>query len=208
MTTMVRELRWVKEARVSEAAPAANGGPPFSQPTPRERLVAALADRPRTVAQLAQAFELSQPTMLDQVRRALRDGLISEVMVAEEERRFPAERYYATAVPVIRQPDREVLESACLGLAADIAVALTSNLGDLHAAFGLTHLAREGWSFEALWPYLQETISRLTIASIPGISEVSPPPSHGLAWVEEVTKYDAPSDVEPEHDHDREEKLA
>jgi len=158
------------------------------------------------VAQLAQAFELSQPTMLDQVRRALRDGLISEVAVTEEERRFPAERYYATAVPVIRQPDREVLESACRGLAADVAAALTSNLGDLHAAFGLTHLAREGWSFEALWPYLEETISRLAIERVPGIPEASPPPSHGLAWVEEITEYAAPSDVG--HDHDREEKLA
>ena len=187
MTTDARpkELTWVKRVRVPGAAvaPARSLAP---VPTPRERLVAALADRPRTVAQPAQAFGLSQPTMLEQVRRALRDGLIAEVEVAEGEKRFRAERYYATAVPVIRQPDREVLEAACRGLAEDVATALAKNWGDLHAAFALTHLAREGWTFDDLWPYLQETMSQRVLERVGGVEGARRAPPHGLAWVEDV----------------------
>ena len=193
MMAKVVELRWVKLARVPERASSGRLGTPDPLPTPRERLVAALADRPRTVAQLAQAFGLSQPTMLEQVRRAHRDGLIIEVEVAEEERRFPAERYYAAAVPVVRQPDRDMLESACRGLADEVVTALTRNWGDLHAAFAMTHLAREGWSFNELWPYLNETITRRVLERVDGLGGGAETPPHGLAWVEEIEV----SDVEP-----------
>ena len=189
-----KQLRWVKQVQVSTAALSAFTPASAAVPTPRERLVAALADRPRTVAQLAQAFGLSQPTMLEQVRRALRDGLIAEVQVAEEEKRFPAERYYATAVPVVRQPDRELMEAACRGLAGDVAAALSKNWGDLHAAFAMTHLARAGWAFEELWPYLHDTIARLVQEQVGGLGAPTPIAPHGLAWVEDV----ADDDVVPE----------
>ena len=193
-TSKPKELRWVKQVRVPAPVSASPDRPtaprPLPRPTPRERLVAALADRPRTVAQLAQAFGLSQPTMLEQVRRALRDGLISEVEVPEEERRFPAERYYATAVPVVRQPDRELLESACRGLAEDVATALAKNWGDVHAAFAMTHLAREGWEFNDLWPYLSDTIARRVFERVDGFVGAVAAPPHGLAWVEEIDETD------------------
>ena len=182
MTAKPKQLRWVKQVQVPATVSSARTPKPVPAPTPRERLVAALADRPRTVAQLAQAFDLSQPTMLEQVRRALRDGLIVEVPVAEEEKRFPSERYYTTTVPVVRQPDRELLETACRGLADDVAAVVSKNWGDVHAAFAMTHLAREGWSFGELWPYLSETISRLVLERVDGFGGAAVPP-HGLAWI-------------------------
>ncbi len=193
MTSTPKQLRWVKQVRVpapptSVPAPAAT-----TVPTPRERLVAALADQPRTVAQLAQTFGLSQPTMLEQVRRALRDGLITEVQVAAEEKRFPAERYYATTVPVVRQPDRELIESACRGLADEVATALARNWSDVHAAFAMTHLAREGWTFHDLWPYVQETITRRVLERVEGFGGVTAVPAHGLAWVEDVAETESES---------------
>jgi DNA-binding Lrp family transcriptional regulator len=183
-----KQLRWVKQVRVPAAVSSAVTAGPGVLPTPRERLVAALADRPRTVSQLAQAFGLSQPTMLEQVRRALRDGLIGEVEVADEEKRFPVERYYATAVPVVRQPDRELIESACRGLADEVAAALARNWSDVHAAFAMTHLAREGWTFQDLWPYVHEAISRRVLERVEGLGGATVAPPHGLAWVEDVAE--------------------
>jgi hypothetical protein len=145
-----------------------------------------LADRPRTVAQLAQDFGLSQPTMLEQVRRALQDELIVEIDVPAEQRRHAGERYYAPAVPVIRQMDRELLETACRPLAEQMAAALLEHRADLLAAFALTHLAQEGWEPDALWPYFQETIFRLTFAQVDQDMLPTPVPTHGLAWVEEI----------------------
>ena len=196
-----KQLRWVKQVQVPVTPAPVFAPPPTVPATPRERLVAALADRPRTVAQLAGAFGLSQPTMLEQVRRALRDGLIVEVQVAGEEKRFAAERYYATAVPVVRQPDRELLESACRAPANELARVLTQSLGDLQAAFAMTTLAREGWRLDDLWPYLQATLLRLALERVEGFPEPAPPQPHGLAWVEDVAEAvcdDAPNAVEPE----------
>ncbi len=186
-----KQLRWIKESHIPATVPepaALDRGVPAT----RERLVAALADRPRTVAQLAQAFGFSQPTMLEHVRRALRDGLITEVQVDERQRHFASERYYAPAVPVIRQPDRDLLTSACRALAGEVAAALARNEGDLLAAFAMTHLAREGWGFGDLWPYLQETIYRLTredAAPVVAPTQLRP---HGLAWVEDSADDDEP----------------
>ncbi len=192
MTSTPKQLRWVKQVRVP-ATTSSTPAPMAAVPTARERLVAALADRPRTVAQLAQTFGLSQPTMLEQVRRAVRDGLIAEVEVAEEERRFPAERYYAMAVPVVRQPDRELIESACRGLADEVAAALARNWSDVHAAFAMTHLAREGWTFRDLWPYVHETIVGRVLEQVDGLGGATAVPPHGLAWVEDV----AETEMEP-----------
>ena len=188
MLSRTTELRWVKRARVPVPAAPADAARPVPLPTPRERLVAALAERPRTVAQLAQAFGLAPPTMLEQVRRALRDGLIVEVEVDQAEKRFAAERYYAPAVPVIRQPDRELLQSACRGLAEEVAATLARNRGDLEAAFALTHLAREGWAFAALWLYLRDMIDRLVAERVEGFVGSGAAAPHGLAWMEEVAE--------------------
>ncbi len=184
-----KQLRWVKQVPVPESPAVGSARSPAVAATARERLVAALADRPQTVAQLAEAFGLSQPTVLDQVRRSLRDGLIVEVQVAPAERRFMAERYYAPTVPVIRAPDRELLESACRALAEDMAAALARHQGDLQAAFAMTGLAREGWAFADLRPYLDETIRRL--ARRHGTDPAPPTPlaPHGLAWVEETDEF-------------------
>lgn len=185
-----KQLYWVKQVQAPPAAAATPTFPAAIAPTTRERLVAALADRPRTVAQLAQAFGLSQPTVLEHVRRALRDGLIVEVEVAEEERRFAAERYYAPAVPVIRQPDRELLQSACRAVAEEVARVLAKHQGDLQAAFAMTTLARAGWRLDELWPYLYDTIQRLALAETAGTCQPAPANAPGLAWVEEFAAFD------------------
>ena len=182
-----KHLRWIKRVEV----PARPGSPRPVLFSSRDRLVAALADRPRTVAQLAQSFGLSQPTMLEQVRRALADGLIVEVEVAPDERRFAAERYYAPAVPVIRAPDAEVLESACQAVSNDVAQVLQENWSDLLAAFAVTHVAREGWTVHDLWPYMEEMIRCLVGERMRGIISPTVIPGHGLAWVEEIVEIDA-----------------
>ncbi len=182
----LKQLRWIKQVQVPALPAERSSSLRPLRLTSRDRLVAALAERPRTVAQLAQAFGLSQPTMLEQVRRALGDGLIVEVDVAPEERRFAAERYYAPAVPVVRAPDVDLLESACRAAADDVAAVLTTSWSDLLAAFSMTHLAREGWTIDDLWPYLHETIHRLVREQIEGAVTPAAIPHHGLAWIEEI----------------------
>jgi len=203
-----KQLRWVKQVQVPVSESVGPVRSAIGVPSARERLVAALADRPRTVAQLAQAFGLSQPTVLDHVRRALRDGVIIEVEVAPTERRFAAERYYAPAVPVIRAPDRELIESACHAVARDIAATMAAHRADLEAAFAVTTLACEGWSFADLGPYLDETLRCL--ASQHGTDTLSrkPLPSHGLAWVEEVDDFAVELDDAPAAVVERREELA
>lgn len=204
--TRSKQLRWVKQVQVNTgtpADPAADAGP-----TTRERLVAALADRPRTVAQLAQAFGLAQPTVLEHIRRAVRDGLVTETEAVDGERRSAVERYYTPTVPVIRQPDRDVLHSACQAMARDFAAALERGRADLEASYAMTTLAREGWSFQELWPYMHETILSLALARATGFAPPTAIPAHGLAWVEERDLDGARMDADCTVGALREEELA
>ncbi len=198
MANQPMRLHWTKRVRVTGPTAADR----VAGPTTRERLVAALADRPRTVAQLAQAFGLAQPTMLEHVRRALRAGLVVEVEIPEEERHFAVERYYATAVPVVRLPDRDILHAACRALADQVAGSLNDAGGqsDVHAAFMMTTLARDGWSFDDLWPYLHETICRLALERLTHRRDPNWLPAHGLAWVEVLDEDDVPFDEHPEEE--------
>ena len=177
-TSIPTQLRWMQ--RVTAA-----GETRADSVTARERLVMALVDGPRTVAQLARAFGLSQPTVLEQTRRALRDELIVEVAAPAGQRRVASERYYALAVPVVRQPDRDLLSPACSAVAQELAGALLRNQGDLLAAFAMTPLAREGWEFAELWPYLNETICQMALEAAVGFVEPRATRPHGLAWVDD-----------------------
>lgn len=205
-TTRAKQLRWVKQVQV-DPLPSATA-PTATSPTTRERLVAALADRPRTVAQLAQAFGLSQPTVLDHIRRAVRDGLVTETDPDNGERRSSVERYYTPTVPVIRQPDREVLHSACRPVADEFAAALRRGQADLEAAFAMTALAREGWTIHQLWPYLNESIHHLALAQAAGFARPAALPPHGLAWVEESELAEVAAEGIRATDAEREEELA
>lgn len=191
MISRSKRIHWSKQVRVPAAEPAGVANACGAAPSPRERLLAVLAERPQTVSQLAHALGVSPPTALEHVRRALRDGLIAEVLVPQDEKRFPAERYYAPAVPVIRQPDYELLESACRGLVGDMADALRRNQGDLLSAFAMTHLAREGWEFRDVWPYLQESIGRLVIERVGSLVGPVPVKPHGVMWIEDGNGPDA-----------------
>ena len=203
-----KQLRWIKQVQVPPRRSVGSATRAISVPTARERLIAALAERPQTVAQLAASFGLSQPTVLDHVRRALRDGVIIEVEVAPTERRFAAERYYAPAVPVIRAQDRELIESACRAVAHDIAATMAAHRADLEAAFAMTTLAREGWAFADLGPYLDETIWRLASQHDTDMLSPRPLPSHGLAWVEEVDDFAVELAGDPASRAERREGLA
>jgi hypothetical protein len=55
----------------------------------------------------------------------------------------------------------------------------------------MTHLAREGWTVDDLWPYLDETIQRLAREHLGDVLSPAALPSHGLAWVEEIVEFDA-----------------
>lgn len=185
-TSLLRQLQWMSRVVVCGETPVQDGELPA--PTARERLIAGLVAGPRTVAQLAQAFGLSRPTVLEQVRRAVRDGLIVEVEVAEEEKRFASERYYALTVPAIRQHDRDLLMPTIQAVARDLAASLRNHEGDLQAAFVMTHLARDGWELDDLWPYLNDAIFRI-VTDVAETNDVVMSSvnvrSHGLAWVED-----------------------
>lgn len=204
--TRSKQLRWVKQVQVAAGMPAVAAAD--AGPTTRERLVAALADRPRTVAQLAQAFGLAQPTVLEHIRRAVRDGLVAETDAMDGERRSAVERYYSPTVPVIRQPDRDLLHSACQAVANEFSASLERGRADLEASYAMTTLAREGWSFQALWPYMRETIHSLALAQTTGFATPAAIPAHGLAWVEERDLDGARVDVDSTNGAQHEEELA
>jgi DNA-binding transcriptional ArsR family regulator len=86
----------------------------------KEAILNLLIDKPKTVAQLAKALSLAQPTVLRHIGEMMASELLRES--EEWERRYPAERYYEPNFPIIKGDERDEFGAACEQMAGAIEV--------------------------------------------------------------------------------------
>ena len=111
----------------------------------KERILNAVAKQPGTIAGLAKALGLSQPTVHAHVNDLLASELLREAVAWEK--RHPAENYYEPNFPVVRAADRVAFDRICQALAADFAHAFESRLAEMQAALQANTLAGGKWRF-------------------------------------------------------------
>jgi DNA-binding transcriptional ArsR family regulator len=156
----------------------------------KERILNALAARPRTIAQLADLLGISSPAVHRHVTELAASELIREVEVPQEERRTGVERYYQPAFPVILAADQALFEPMLQELAADFATSFRRGQAALAEAFARTSLPARGVSFETLLHYLYATAARSARAQLEAEGALPPWPvhadgSHWVWWAEE-----------------------
>jgi DNA-binding transcriptional ArsR family regulator len=151
----------------------------------KERILNALAARPRTITQLAELLGVSPPAAHRHVMDLLDSELIGEVAAPRDGRRSPVERYYQPTFPVILAADRASLDPVLQNLAADIAATFRDRQEALAAAFAQTSLSARGESFETLLHYLYATAVRTARARLEAEGALPPWPEHadGSRWV-------------------------
>ena len=123
----------------------------------KERVLNAVARRPRTIAHLAKELGLSQPTIHGHVDDMLKSELLCE---SEQVKNHPAENYYEPNFPVVKAADRAAFEPICRAMSERVAELFEKQQTQLKLAIKKTSLPDSGCEFSDLAQYFYASVQR------------------------------------------------
>ena len=149
----------------------------------KEEVLNLLAREPRTISQLAEALDLSPPSVHAHVTEMLKSELLRES--EEREKRHPSERYYEPNFPVFRAEDCAEFEALCQEMAEQMAALFEKKRPQIERAYGKTGFAGRGWALPGVAQCLYANVQRGARALLERRGLLSPPEKHanGAAWV-------------------------
>ena len=149
----------------------------------KEEILNHVAREPKTISQLAEALELSSPSVHTHINDMMKSELLRES--EEWEKRYPTERYYEPNFPVVRAGEQSEFEKLCDEMAAQVASLFARRQPQLRRAFARTDLAARGWDFADVAQYLYARVQREARSLLEGRGTLPPPCAHrnGARWV-------------------------
>jgi DNA-binding transcriptional ArsR family regulator len=109
----------------------------------KEQIITLLAEEPKTISQLAQALNLSPPSVHTHINDMLQSELLRES--EEFEKRHPSERYYEPNFPVFKTEECEEFRTLCEEMAQQVADLFEKRRDSMEQAFSKTSLSAHGW---------------------------------------------------------------
>ena len=124
----------------------------------KERILNLVAEKPKTIAQLAKSLKLSQPSVHTHISEMMKSELLRES--EEWEKRYSTERYYEPNFPVVKRDERAEFETLCREMSERVAALFEKNRPRLERAFKKTDLKECGWEFSDVAQYLYAHVQR------------------------------------------------
>lgn len=109
----------------------------------KEQIVNLVAQEPKTISQLAQALNLSPPSVHSHVIDMVKSELLRES--EEFEKRHPTERYYEPNFPVFKAEECAEFHELCEEMAQQLATLFERRRAKIERAFRKTSLPAHGW---------------------------------------------------------------
>lgn len=109
----------------------------------KEQILTLSAREPRTISQLAQALNLSAPSVYSHVNDMLGSELLRESL--EFEKKHPTERYYEPNFPIFKAEECAEFRTLCKEMAQQVANLFERRKPAMEKAFRKTGLADQGW---------------------------------------------------------------
>jgi DNA-binding transcriptional ArsR family regulator len=109
----------------------------------KEQIITLLAEEPKTISQLAQALNLSPPSVHTHINDMLQSELLRES--EEFEKRHPSERYYEPNFPIFKTEECEEFRTLCEEMAQQVADLFEKRRDSMEQAFSKTSLSAHGW---------------------------------------------------------------
>jgi len=109
----------------------------------KEQILTLVADEPKTISQLAQALNLSAPSIYTHINDMLESELLRES--EEFEKKHPSERYYEPNFPIFKAEDCAEFEALCDEMAQQLAALFERKRSKMERAFRNTGLPDQGW---------------------------------------------------------------
>jgi DNA-binding transcriptional ArsR family regulator len=124
----------------------------------KEQILSLLADEPKTISQLAQALNLSPPSVHTHINDMLNSELLRES--AEFEKRHPSERYYEPNFPIFKAEECAEFRTLCEEMAEQLATLFERRRPKMERAFGKTSLPGHGWKLSDITQCLYANMYR------------------------------------------------
>ena len=109
----------------------------------KEQIITLLAEEPKTISQLAQALNLSPPSVHTHINDMLQSELLRES--EEFEKRHPSERYYEPNFPVFKTEECAEFRALCEEMAQQLADLFEKRRDRMDRACNKTNLSAHGW---------------------------------------------------------------
>jgi len=149
----------------------------------KEQIVNLLADEPKTISQLAQALNLSAPSVHTHINDMLRSELVRES--EEFEKRHPSERYYEPNFPIFKAEECAEFRSLCEEMAQQLASLFERRRARMERSFQNTSLPGHGWKLTDVTQCLYANMYRSARTLLEERGLLAPRAKHknGAAWI-------------------------
>ena len=149
----------------------------------KEEILNLVAREPKTISQLAQALNLSPPSVHTHIYDMLKSELLRES--EEREKKYPAERYYEPNFPVFKAEECAEFMGLCEEMSNDLVTMFEKNRQKMELAFRKTGLSKEGWELSDITQCLFANMYRSARTLLQQRGLLSPPEKHanGAKWI-------------------------
>ncbi len=149
----------------------------------KEEILNLVAREPKTISQLAEALDLSPPSVHTHINDMMKSDLLRESV--EWEKKYPTERYYEPNFPVFRAGECAEFRTLCQEMAEQIVALFERKRSKLERAFTRTGLAGQGWEFSDVTQCLYANMQRTARTMLEQRRVLSPRQKHanGAEWI-------------------------
>lgn len=149
----------------------------------KEQILTFVANEPKTISQLAQALNLSAPSVHTHINDMLKSELLRES--AEFEKKHPTERYYEPNFPVFKTKDCAQFHKLCDEMAGELAALFQNRLEKMDIAFRGTSLPDHGWKLSDVTQCVYANMYRAArlLLEQRGVLSTSQKHANGAEWI-------------------------
>lgn len=149
----------------------------------KEEILNVLAHEPKTITQIAEALDLSAPSVHTHVTDLLRSELLREAV--DWAKAHPAERYYEPNFPVFKAEECEEFRSLCEEMSKELVAMFEKKRQKMERAFGNTSLSKQGWELSDVTQCLFANMYRGARTQLEQRGLLSPREKHanGAQWI-------------------------
>ncbi len=149
----------------------------------KEEILNLVAREPKTISQLAEALDLSSPSVHTHINDMMKSELLRESK--EWEKKYPTERYYEPNFPVFRAEECAEFKALCDEMSNGLVAMFEKKAKKMERAFRETGLSKQGWELSDITQCLYANMQRGARTLLEQRGLLSPRQKHknGASWV-------------------------
>jgi DNA-binding transcriptional ArsR family regulator len=149
----------------------------------KEEILNLVAREPKTISQLAEALNLSPPSVHTHISDMMKSELLRES--EEWEKKYPTERYYEPNFPVFKSEECAEFKALCQEMSKELVRLFENKRQKMERAFRKTDLSKQGWELSDITQCLYANMQRGARTILEKRGLLSPREKHenGAEWI-------------------------